>query len=97
MIYRKAVLKNLIRGRSIAYYGPSDGMEGGNSLKKILFIATLSLLTVLAFGFDIGGNIEDSTYLSYTDDSTFFHSDTLPAVLLALLEPLLDFSNNIYS
>ena len=52
-------------------------MEGGKSLKTILFIATLSLLTVLAFGFDIGGNIEDSTYLSYTDDSNFYHADTL--------------------
>lgn len=46
-------------------------------MKTILFITTLSLLTILAFGFDIGGNIEDSTYLSYTDESNFFHSDTL--------------------
>jgi len=52
-------------------------MEGGKPLKKILLIAGFTLLTVLTFGFDFGGSLEDSTIYHYSDSSTFYHSDTL--------------------
>ena len=52
-------------------------MEGGKPVKKILLIAGFTLLTVLTFGFDFGGSLDDSTIYQYSNSSTFYHADTL--------------------
>lgn len=66
-------------------------MEGGNPLKKILLIAILSLLTVLSFGLDFGGNIDNVTIFSNSSSSDFYQQDKLSVWISTELSTNLDF------
>lgn len=46
-------------------------------MKRLTFIIFLISLSFTVFGFDFGGNLEDSTYYHYDNSSDLYHADTL--------------------